>query len=88
MGDCEDAVRRLYFFLDGELDDTRRADIQHHLDECMPCLEAFDFEAELRQVIAMRCREQVPDGLRERIAQALQQGFPPPGAPELPSFEL
>jgi mycothiol system anti-sigma-R factor len=72
MGDCDDAVHRLYHYLDGELDDARRADIARHLDECMPCLEAFDFEAELRQVIAMKCREQVPEGLRDRIARAIR----------------
>jgi mycothiol system anti-sigma-R factor len=71
MGDCDDAVHRLYHFLDGELDDTRRADIKRHLDECLPCLEAFDFEAELRIVIAQRCRDEVPEGLRERIAMAI-----------------
>jgi mycothiol system anti-sigma-R factor len=77
MGDCNDAVERLYHFLDGELDDARRADIQHHLDECLPCLEAFDFEAELRQVIAQKCRDQVPDHLRQRIAEALRSDPPP-----------
>jgi mycothiol system anti-sigma-R factor len=71
MGDCDEAVHRLYHFLDGELDDTRRADIQRHLDECLPCLEAFDFEAELRQLIAMKCRDQVPESLRSRIADAI-----------------
>ena len=30
--------------------------IQHHLDGCAPCFEAYDFEAELRIVIA----QQVP----------------------------
>ena len=78
MDDCNDAVHRLYHFLDGELTDDKRASIQQHLDECMPCLEAFDFEAELRQMIAMKCRDQVPDGLRERIAQAIQHE-PGPG---------
>ena len=73
MGDCEDAVHRLYHFLDGELDDAKRVEIKRHLDECLPCLEAFDFEAELRQVIAMRCRDEVPEGLRQRVHQALVQ---------------
>ena len=76
MGDCDDAVHRLYHFLDGELDDTRRADIQQHLDDCLPCLEAFDFEAELRQVIATKCRDQVPETLRLRIAEALRADPP------------
>ena len=49
-GDCEQALRTLYHFLDGELTPDRRAVIQRHLDECSPCLEAFDFEAELKIV--------------------------------------
>ena len=49
-GDCEEALRTLYYFLDGELTPERRQAIQRHLDECSPCLEAFDFEAELKMV--------------------------------------
>ena len=70
---CLDALRRLYTYLDGELDDTRRLAIQRHLDECPPCLGAFDFEAELRVVIASKCREQVPNSLQTRISQVFQQ---------------
>ncbi len=71
--DCEQALRTLYYFLDGELTPDRRAAIQRHLDECSPCLEAFDFEAELKIVIARSCRDQVPDGLRQRIADVIRQ---------------
>jgi mycothiol system anti-sigma-R factor len=75
MGDdqdiCSDAVHQLYLYLDGELTPERRALIMQHLDACPPCFEAFDFEAELRIVIAHKCREQVPDHLRERVARAL-----------------
>ncbi len=74
---CTDAVERLYHFLDGELDGTRRAVVQRHLDECLPCLEAFDFEVELRQVVASRCRERPPDGLMVRIALAIQSDVGP-----------
>ena len=80
MGDdqdnCGDAVHQLYVYLDGELTPERRALIRHHLDECPPCFEAFDFEAELRMVIAHKCREQVPDHLRERVARALGVELP------------
>ena len=69
--DCEDTIHRLYHFLDGELTDDRRRDIRHHLDECHPCLKAFDFEAELRQVIASKCKDHVPESLRQRIADAI-----------------
>ena len=70
--DCEAALSHLYEFLDGELTVEKRTTIRVHLDECPPCLEAHDFEIELRQVIAQRCRDRVPDSLRQRIAGALQ----------------
>ena len=74
---CGDAVHQLYLYLDGELTSERRALIQRHLDGCPPCFEAYDFEAELRIVIAQKCREEVPDHLRVRVARAL--GLDPPG---------
>ena len=72
---CEDAVERLYHFLDGELDEERKAVIQRHLDECLPCLEVFDFELVLRQLIARRCTERVPEQLRSRITLAIRAEF-------------
>ena len=70
--DCEQVLAELYTFLDGELTIERRSRIQVHLDDCNPCLEVFDFEAELRQVIRTRCTEEVPDSLRQRVQQQLQ----------------
>src|ERR1700736_3169558 len=71
--DCQEAIQTLYYFLDGELTEDRRKDIQRHLQECSPCLEAFDFEAELKIVIAKKCRDQVPPALRDRVARALSE---------------
>lgn len=69
---CDDAIAQLYEFLDGELDDVARARIEAHLRECSPCLEAFDFEADLRRIVSSRCRDRVPEELRERIRGLLQ----------------
>jgi mycothiol system anti-sigma-R factor len=71
--DCNETIERLYIYLDGELTDERRIEIKRHLDDCPPCLDAFDFEAELRVVIADRCRDHVPDSLRQRIHDALAE---------------
>ena len=70
--DCGEALQELYSFLDGALTPERRRSIGAHLDDCHDCLEAFDFEAELKQVIAQRCRDEVPPDLRARIASALE----------------
>ena len=71
-GDCGDALQELYGFLDGELTTERRALIEEHLERCPPCNDVGGFEAELRQVIAMRCKESVPDHLKAKVAAALQ----------------
>jgi NADH-quinone oxidoreductase subunit F len=47
--DCDEAIIRIYQYLDGELTVWRRRAISRHLDECPPCAEGFDFEVELRQ---------------------------------------
>lgn len=71
MADCNDTLRELYEFLDGEVTPEDRARLKQHLDDCSPCLAAFDFEAELRMVVRQRCTEPVPDELRMKIVQAL-----------------
>jgi mycothiol system anti-sigma-R factor len=79
--ECQEALDTLYHFLDGELNEERRHQIQVHLDRCSSCLEAFDFEAELKIVVAERCREMVPEALRLRVASALADAsktFPDP----------
>ena len=71
--DCAESLKELYGFLDGELTIERRSHIQHHLDDCLQCYEAFDFEAELRIIVSKRCKEEVPEDLRNRVADALRR---------------
>lgn len=71
--DCDEAVHQLYHYLDGELTDERRQVIALHLDDCRPCADAAGFEAELRSVIANRCRDRVPEDLKARIAEAIHE---------------
>ena len=73
--DCQRALYELYYYLDGELTVERRSTIQVHLQGCSHCLEAFDFEAELKMVISARARETVPADLMRRIRSALGLEF-------------
>ncbi len=70
---CPDALAALYEYLDGELTEERRVRIQSHLDDCNPCFEAYDFEAELRLVVRERCRDEVPHDLQARIGRLLAE---------------
>jgi len=68
MADCDATLRELETFLDTELSPEAHHAIQRHLDGCAHCLQAFDFHAELRQVIAAKCRnDELPDGLLAKI---------------------
>ena len=69
---CDETIERLYVYLDGELTEQRRIEIARHLDLCGPCVGAYGFEAELRKVIASRCKDHVPDELIGRVADALR----------------
>jgi mycothiol system anti-sigma-R factor len=71
--DCDKAHRRMYRYLDGEITVWRRWRISRHLGKCPPCADGFVFEVELREVIASRCRDTVPDDVKHRIAEAIDK---------------
>lgn len=70
MGDCDETLRELERFLDHELSGSAQHAIQAHIDGCLDCLHAFDFQAELRTIIAAKCQnDELPPGLLSRIEQ-------------------
>jgi len=71
--DCEEALGRLFEFLDHELDAEERDAMQFHLSRCKSCFSRANFEQRLKQ----RLRELRADddaGAAERIERLLQ-GF-------------
>lgn len=66
---CTETLRELQTYLDDEL----AADVKHlvdeHLVECADCMQAFDFHAELKIVIARKVRSEapLPESLLEKI---------------------
>ena len=70
---CDDALAELYGYLDGELNDVVVAKVEEHLQHCSPCLEAFDFEAELRRVVSIKCRDKMPDEMRAKIFAVIER---------------
>ena len=69
--DCSEVVSKLYESLDGELTEERKLVIREHLDECSPCLEAFEFETELRAMVSSKSREICPEHLKNKIADLI-----------------
>lgn len=76
MADCNETLRELETFLDGELPPEMLTAVREHLGGCLDCLQAFDFHAELRQVISAKCQnDEVPPALLERIRGCFGDGL-------------
>jgi anti-sigma factor (TIGR02949 family) len=72
--DCEEVLRDLEAFLDGELPSDRAAVIGDHLSTCSPCLDRGDFRRRLRVIVSEKCRPAVdlPPHLIDRVRAAIR----------------
>ncbi len=76
MDSCDEAIRELEAFLDRALSDDGHQAVHAHLKGCTDCLQAFDFQAELRTVIAAKCcNDEMPPGLLSRIERCFNEDF-------------
>ena len=69
--DCDEALENLYLYLDSEMDQVSTERIRSHLDECTDCVNSFEFEKRLKDVIRERLDEDVPETLVARVREAL-----------------
>lgn len=70
---CQDVLAAVWLFLDHECDETRRALLRQHLDECNPCLAAYGIEEKLKELLARKCGgEHAPNGLRDRLRDQIR----------------
>ena len=71
--DCSEVLERVFFFIDNELPTADSSEIQHHLDECGPCLARYDLERTVKNLVARSCTEVAPEGLRQRVQLSIRQ---------------
>lgn len=64
---CDDAVAKIYPYLDGEISVVRRIFVRYHLRRCSGCVDAFTFEERLQIVVRQSCQEQMPEALSEKL---------------------
>lgn len=69
--ECQEALRDLQRFLDGELPQTRLSSIGEHLATCFPCTDRAEFEEEFRRMVRRGCDDHAPSDLAARIKQRL-----------------
>ena len=69
---CEEALARVYEFLDGELDASQHDGVRRHLQKCRRCYPYFDFERLFLDYIhELGAAEESRPGLDERIREVL-----------------
>ena len=72
--ECEQALRDIERFLDGEMTAPQAVEVESHLQSCTPCMERADFKRHLKVLIAERCGcDEVPQSLRLRVSAILEE---------------
>lgn len=73
MISCRDAVRQLWSYLDGTLDEVNRQEMDQHLDVCRRCCGEVDFAVELRSFLSEHAQENVPPEVTARLNRFLEE---------------
>ena len=72
--DCEQVVKALWDYLDGELTEQRMTEVRAHLKACKGCFPHFDFERAFLEALAKSKEEQAaPDELRRKVVAKLRK---------------
>ena len=73
---CTEAVRRLWEYIDGNVDGLDRALIDEHLSRCRRCCGELEFTHELRAFLREAAHEAPPDDVLLRLNQTLEELAP------------
>ena len=73
---CQEALERLYEYLDGELTAKNAAEVRQHVEICQACYPQVKFTTEFRDALHRAARGQpvCPDALRQKVGRLLDEG--------------
>jgi anti-sigma factor (TIGR02949 family) len=70
---CAEAVRQLWEYLDGVVEETDRQAIEEHLSFCRRCCGELDFAEELRRFLAQPDEQNLPADVKARLLATLTE---------------
>lgn len=71
---CEEWISRLYEILDHDMDETLWKELEHHMRNCQPCLNRFEFEKAIQQRLSKSCaQETCTESVRIRIRAIFEE---------------
>jgi anti-sigma factor (TIGR02949 family) len=67
--DCERALHELEAYLDGELAEAGRVEVERHLFGCSDCFDRSEFRGRVREIVRRKCgvEADLPTKVAERI---------------------
>jgi mycothiol system anti-sigma-R factor len=75
MIDCREAVRRMWAYLDHDLERGPVEELEAHLEACQRCCGELEFSRHLKEKVAASGSETMPDPFRRRIELLLEGGL-------------
>lgn len=70
---CEEALKKLFEYLDHQLEEQERDAMDAHLHDCRGCYSRAEFEKRLKARLEESGSEAPPVELKERIRKILKQ---------------
>lgn len=70
---CDEVIVRLFDFLNQELNDRTRTQIDRHLQRCHDCFSRAEFERRLKEKVVMSGTQQAPERLLQRVRQMINE---------------
>lgn len=71
MISCAEAVRQLWQYFEGEIDQAQREKIEDHLAFCRRCCGEVEFIEELHRFLSSKTAEEIPADVHVRLLQTI-----------------
>lgn len=71
MISCAEAIKQLWQYIDGEIDQARRVKMEEHLAFCRRCCGEVEFIEELHRFLASKASEEIPADVHVRLLEML-----------------
>jgi anti-sigma factor (TIGR02949 family) len=68
---CEEALKRVFDYIDDHLKDTSRDEFERHIEVCRHCFDRVEFEKLLKSRLNALRFEQSSERLRERVSHII-----------------
>jgi len=73
MIDCEEALKRLFEYIDLELNDHKHDEMEEHLSKCRSCYSRLEFEKKLQQHVKGVAEEKAPEQLHSKVRNLIRK---------------